>query len=206
MSAGSTAYPEWAVRPGAVRSNAKGERILVGARQADGRVDVWAWRMGGWHKRRPQDAERVLKAYPVEGESGLPVPTVSPSPAWAPVDPLRPDALKVAKADNAALLGSLRASAAELTRLRDVHLPHYEDKIGEPDAGVTAEATAVSLHPHPGAALLERLRALETALADAAQDLDVWATIPSVPEGIQRALAKRAESIRALLSEKGDKP
>lgn len=83
MSAGSAANPEWAIRPGAVRSNAKGERVLVGARQADGRVDVWVWRLGGWHKRRqPQTPERVLKAYPVEGESGLPVPTVSPSPAW----------------------------------------------------------------------------------------------------------------------------
>lgn len=91
MSAGASAYPTWAIRPGATRSNAKGERVLVGARQADGRVDVWAWRMGGWHKRRqPQTPERVLKAYPTESESGLPVPTVSPSPAWVQVEGSRP--------------------------------------------------------------------------------------------------------------------
>ncbi|WP_163869634.1 hypothetical protein [Myxococcus eversor] len=93
--------------------------------------------------------------------------------------------LKAAEADNAALLAELRQV------LRWANRYHHKD--------VAESLDQLLAQPHPGTALLERLRTLEEALSDAAQDLKLWAAIPSVPSGIQRALAKRAEGIRALL-------
>lgn len=203
------------VQPGTVWADKTGNVVLVGRERDGGKYDLWRLVAGGWAPiPRLYTAERVISKYPTLTRSRQPIPVGNGCRDWETayhellarhgMGPTADDnragyaalvgqaetELAAVKADNAVLVDLLRRHARRVAcpKCRGVgsrtcfvcdngDVPHF-----------TAEVAAALEQPHPGAALLERLRTLEAWVA------------PSLSSLIQDLLAMPADALREAVA------